>query len=106
MKVFLIIFDISMAVIMFFVGIVFYKSQGKAANLLTGYNMRPAEVRKKYDEKEMCIIYGKRMMFMSLPFVLGAMIDIFYTGTGCFISWILWAVLFILLLVDRHKREK
>jgi len=106
MQNFLIIFDISMAVIMFLMGLFFFKSEGKAANLLTGYNMRPAEERQKYDEKEMCRAYGKRMMIMALSFVLGAIIDIFYAGVGCLIAWLIWTVLFILLIIDRHKRER
>ena len=31
--------------------------------------------------------------------------DIPHTGTGCLIAWAIWFVMFILLLIDRHKRE-
>ncbi len=44
------LFDMGMAVITFIIGILFYKSNGKAANVLSGYNMRSTEERKKYDE--------------------------------------------------------
>ena len=53
----------------------------------------------------MCKAYGKRMMLMSLPFIAGMIIDIWYIGTGCLIAWAIWFVMFILLLMDRHKRE-
>ncbi len=46
------------------------------------------------------------MIVMSLPFVLGIMIDIQYQGIGCLTAWIVWFVMFILLLVDRTKRER
>ena len=46
------------------------------------------------------------MIVMSLPFVLGIMIDIQYQGIGCLIAWFVWFVMFILLLVDRSKRER
>ena len=66
---FYIVFDFMMAVIMFLFGMWFYKSEGKVAKFLSGYNMKSADERKKYDENAMCKAYGKRMMFMSVPFI-------------------------------------
>lgn len=103
---FIIIYDFSMAVLMFLFGIYFYKSKGKAARFLSGYNMKSEEERKKYDENAMCKAYGKRMMVMSLPFIVGIIIDIQYQGTGCLIAWMIWLIMFISLLIDRHKRER
>ena len=71
-----IIFDFAMAVIMLLFGIWFYRSKGQASKFLSGYNMKSAEERKKYDENAMCKAYGKRMMFMSIPFIAGMIIDI------------------------------
>ena len=82
-----IVFDFMMAVIMFLFGMWFYKSEGKAANFLSGYNMKSADERKKYDENAMCKAYGKRMMFMSVPFIIGIIIDIQYQGIGCWIAY-------------------
>ena len=45
------------------------------------------------------------IMFMSLPFIAGMIIDIWHIGIGCLIAWVIWFVMFILLLMDRHKRE-
>lgn len=98
--------DLLMAVSMFLFGLYFYKSNGKAANLLTGYNMRSDKERGKFNEKAMCKSYGKRMMIMAIPFLIGAIIDCFAFGIGCFIAWICWVILFILLLIARIKREK
>ncbi len=67
---FYIVFDFMMAVIMFLFGMWFYKSEGKATKFLSGYNMKSADERKKYDENAMCKAYGKRMMFMSVPFII------------------------------------
>ena len=78
-----VIFDLGMAVIMFLFGICFVKSNGKAAAFLSGYNMKSKEERKQYDEKEMCRVYGNRMMWMALPFVAGAAIDLLYSGIRC-----------------------
>lgn len=102
---FYIIFDFIMAVITFLFGIWFYKSNGKAAKFLSGYNIKSVDERKKYDENAMCKTYGKRMMFMSIPFIIGIIIDIPYQGIGCLIAWMIWVLMFILLLIDRHKRE-
>lgn len=103
---FYILFDIGMAVIMLALGISFYKSNGKAVNTLSGYNMRPAQGRKKHNEKQICRDYGKRMMHMALPFLLGTVIDIWFAGIGCLVAWGLWLAMFILLIIERHKREQ
>ena len=102
---FYIVFDFMMTVIMFLFGMWFYKSEGKVAKFLSGYNMKSADERKKYDENAMCKAYGKRMMFMSIPFIAGMIIDIWHIGIGCLIAWAIWFVMFIQLLIDRHKRE-
>ena len=102
---FYIVFNFAMAVIMFLFGIWIYRSKGQASKFLSGYNMKSAEERKKYDENAMCKAYGKRMMFMSIPFIAGMIIDIWYIGIGCLMAWVIWFVMFILLLMDRHKRE-
>ena len=93
-----IIFDFAMAVIMLLFGIWFYRSKGQASNFLSGYNMKSAEERKKYDENAMCKAYGKRMMFMSVPFIIGIMVDIRHQGIGCFAAWVIWGVMLILSL--------
>ena len=54
----------------------------------------------------MCKAYGKRIMFMSVPFIIGIIIDIQYQGIGCLIAWGIWFIMFVLLLIDRHKRER
>ena len=87
-------------------GMLFYKSEGKAAKFLSGYNMKSADERKKYDENAMCKAYGKRMMFMSVPFIIGIIIDIRNQGIGYFIAWAIWFIMFVLLLIDRHRRER
>lgn len=106
MRLFCILFDIGMSVIMFIIGILFYKSNGKGANFLSGYNTRSTEERKQYDEKGMCRLYGKRIIYMAIPFLFGAIIDIYFVGIGCLIAWVLWLILFFLLLIKRHKSEK
>ena len=101
-----VIFDLGMAVIMFLFGICFVKSNGKAAAFLSGYNMKSKEERKQYDEKEMCRVYGNRMMWMALLFVVGAAIDLLYSGIGCFAACVIWTFQFVLLMKERMKREK
>ena len=102
---FYIVFDFMMAVIMFLFGMWFYKSEGKAANFLSGYNMKSADERKKYDENAMCKAYGKRMMFMSVPFIIGIIIDIQYQGIGCWIAWGIWLIMFVLKNDLRKTKE-
>jgi hypothetical protein len=106
LSIFLILHDIGIAVIMFLLGWGFYRSDGKAAKFLTGYNMRSEEDRKTHDEElYMCKNYGKRMLIMGIPFVIGAIIDIFKSGVGCTFAWITWIFLFVLLIIKRYQLE-
>lgn len=100
------LFDLTMSAIMFLSGILFYRSEGKAADLLSGYSLRSAEDREKFDEKEMCRIYGKKMMQMAIPFLAGAAMDTRFPGIGCLTAWGIWLILFLLLLMERHRRER
>ncbi|MDD2978990.1 MAG: DUF3784 domain-containing protein [Hespellia sp.] len=102
----LILFDLMMALIMFLIGLFFYKSKGKAVNLLTGYNMKADDERQKYNEPEMCINYGIRLMIMAIPFLIGAILDYFSSGMGCMFAWIILTILLILLVKKRIKIEK
>ena len=61
-----IILDLVMAAIFFLIGFLFYRSNGKAANFLTGY----------------------------------------FPIKGTLIAWVIWSGMFILLLIERHKRER
>lgn len=103
---FYLLFDLLMFFIMLGIGFFFYRSQGRAAGLLAGYNERSPEARRHVDEAAMCRAYGRRMMVMALPFAAGAVIDGFAPGVGCFIAWAAWLVLLGLLLFERHRREK
>ena len=99
---FFIIFDLGMAICFFAFGLWFYKSGGSASNYLTGYNQKSND---RMDDKEMCKIYGKRMMCWGIPFSVGAIIDAFTAGIGCTLAWIVWISLFIWHIIDRRKRE-
>ena len=91
-------FDLLMMVVLFFMGLCFYRSNGKGANLLSGYNMKTKEERSRFDEPQMCRIYGRKMMQMAIPFFFGAVIDLILPGRGCLLAWIVFAVLLILVL--------
>lgn len=104
--IFLILHDIGIAVIMFLLGWSFYRSDGKAAKFLTGYNMRSEVDRKTHDEElYMCKNYGKRMMIMAIPFVIGAIIDFFKSGVGCTFAWTIWIFMLVLLIIKRYQLE-
>lgn len=105
MKLYYILFDCMMAILFFLIGIYFYKSNGKAANFLTGYNMKSVEERQKFDEDQLCKDYGKKMMLWAIPFLIGIGIDIYSPGKGVFIASILWVIMLIQLLIERHQRE-
>ncbi len=102
---FFIIFDLGMALLLLILGWYFYKSKGKASNFLTGYNSKNTNERECFDEEKMCKAYGKRMIIWAVPFLIGAIVDIFKPGAGCVLAWIGYIVLFIWHMVDRAKNE-
>ena len=79
------------------------KHQGSRTDLTLGQNVPKF---KRTTEAIADKAYGKRMMFMSVPFIIGIIIDIQYQGIGCLIAWGIWFIMFVLLLIDRHKRER
>ncbi len=105
MKVYCILFDLMMAILFFLIGFSFYKSNGKAANFLTGYNMKSIEERNKFDEDTLCKDYGKKIMLWGIPYLIGIGIDMYFPGKGIRIASILWIILFLQFLIERHKRE-
>lgn len=96
-------FDLLMAISFFVLGVYFFKSNGGAIKYLTGYTKT---IKSKDYEACLCREYGKKIITWSIVFVAGACLDIFYTGIGCLLAWIIWIILFIILLVERTKKEK
>lgn len=105
MKVYCILFDLMMAILFFLIGFSFYKSKGKAANFLTGYNMKSIEERNKFDEDTLCKDYGKKIMLWGIPYLIGIGIDMYFPSKGVRIASIVWVVLFLQFLIERNKRE-
>lgn len=99
-------FDVLMGVVFFLLGLYFYSSNGRAANILSGYNARSDEERKQYDETAMCKNYGIRLIIMAIPFFVGAVIDHFRAGVGSALAWAVWLVLLVILLMKRNQLEK
>jgi hypothetical protein len=95
-----------MALLLFVLGLCFYKSKGKASNFLTGYNFNKANLKASFDEERMCKDYGKRMMVWSVPFLSGAAVDKFKPGIGCILAWIAYTIFLIWHIIDRSKNER
>lgn len=104
-NIILIAIDILMAISMLLLGLFFFRSKGKAADFLAGYNTKRAAERRMFDEKSMCREYGKFMMLMSIPFILGAVIDFLVPVLGCALAWAAWIILLVILMVKRVKKE-
>lgn len=67
--------------------------------------MKSIGERNKFDEDALCKDYGKKMMLWAIPFLIGIGIDIYSPGKGVRITWILWVIMLIQLLIERHQRE-
>ena len=96
---FYIVFDFMMAFIMFLFLMLFYKSEGKATKFLSGYNMKSADERKKYDENATAMLKSNISYFQkpqSLRFVCHTHFQYF--------SQI--SVAFILKILYNHEQEQ
>ena len=105
MRLFCILFDLMMSLVFLLIGTVFYRSKGNAARFLSGYKVKFVEDSKKVDEIKMCMDYGKRIMLWTVPFLIGAIIDVRFPSIGTLIAWVIWIAMFILFLKYRRKRE-
>ena len=54
--------------------------------------------------KESCIILD--LVMAAIFFFIGAVIDFVFPVKGTLIAWVIWSGMFILLLIERHKRER
>ena len=79
------------------------------ADMMTAYYSRSLDTEEMFEKLNigqavnivLYIIFDFIMaviMFMSLPFIVGIMVDIRHQGIGCFAAWVIWGVMFILLL--------
>ena len=50
----------------------------------------------------MFLFVTEKMMVMSVPFIIGIIIDIQYQGISSLIDWSRWFIMFVLLPIDRH----
>lgn len=105
-KLILPISDLSMFAVSLLIALYFYCSKGRAADYLAGYNMKSEKPGKSCDEAVLCRVYGKRLIYMALPFLPGAVLDWYRPGMGSALAWIVWLILFAGLLLERRKREQ
>lgn len=106
MKIFLILFDIGMAIIFLSIGIYFKESNGKASKYLTGYNTRSNDEKKDIDEVKITKEYGKIYILISLPFFIASIIDSYKMPYGILSAWIIWVIMFVYLLYRRKQNER
>lgn len=97
-------FSLMMALILFFTGRYFYRSNGKAWRHIAGYNTKSEAERQQYDEARMCADYGKRIMLWALPFLIGLVLDAVRLGVGAVFECVGFALLLIWHILDMHAK--
>ena len=95
MEHFFSIFDFLLGIAFVVIGGIFFNSNGRASKYIAGYNVKNEDERKNFDEVKLCKTYGKRMMFWSIPYFAGCMIDFKFEGIGMAIEFILFIILLI-----------
>lgn len=102
---FLIPFDALMAAIFVLTGYGFWRSGGRAARYIAGFNSKSAAEQRQYDTERLCADFGRRMVLWSLCFILGGAVDCFFPGIGSALAWGVWLVLLIRHVVDMSRHE-
>lgn len=100
------ILDACIALVLFFIGFAIFRSDGKAARYIAGYNTKSDPERLQYDEPRLCADYGRRIMLFSLPFFLGAIIDFFFPLLGLCTEAVLFTALLLWHIVDIKKHAE
>ena len=105
LKDFLIPFDALMAAIFVLTGYGFWRSDGRAARYIAGFNSKSEAEQRQYDTGRLCADFGRRMVLWSLCFIVGSAVDCFFPGIGSALAWGIWLVLLIRHVVDMSRHE-
>ncbi|MDD3403745.1 MAG: hypothetical protein PHQ72_10380 [Hespellia sp.] len=97
MMIGILITELLTALILFGIGMYFYKSKETDRNILflTGNY-------SGLDAHKICRVTGKRFMIWAIPFLLGAVIDFFDSAMSIKITLALFGVLFLFHLFDMN----
>lgn len=96
-------FSLMMALILFFTGRCFYRSNGKAWRHIAGFNTKSENERQQYDGIRLCRDYGKRIMLWAAPFLIGLVLDIVKLGAGAWFECAAFTLLLIWHIWDMHE---
>ena len=85
---------IIMTITFFIFGLIFAISKEKGASLIAGYNFKPKEERKKYNEKQMSKDMRNTFFIYSLIFLVGTVATYIWGKIWFWISFIIWLIYF------------
>jgi hypothetical protein len=74
--------DIGLALIFQVMGIYFIRSKGKGVKYIAGFNFKPTTEQSKYNLRDICIDTGVELILYGILFMIGGIIDLFFTGWG------------------------
>ncbi|WP_271809832.1 DUF3784 domain-containing protein [Clostridium beijerinckii] len=96
--------DLLIAAVFVIMGVLFIKSNGKGCYFISGYNLASPEERKNYDEVKICNYFGKTILIWSIFFIIGALVDYFYYGTGMKLAFLLLIIALVYHIYIRYKK--
>lgn len=97
---------INLIMVMVFLILGVYLSNGKGAFLIAGYNTMPASEKAKYDEAALCKFMGKMMYGLSFSILLWALSDLFKIQLLFIIGMILFISVIIFVLVYSNTKDR
>lgn len=86
---------IIMTIIFFIFGLIFAIMKEKGARLIAGYNFKPKEQSKKYDEKQMSKDMRNTFFIYSLIFLIGTAATYIWGKIWFWISFTIWLIYFL-----------
>jgi hypothetical protein len=87
-QLFLILFDIGLALIFQVMGIYFIRSKGKGVKYIAGFNFKTKKEQSEYNLQDICVDFGAQIVLYGVLFMIGGIIDLFFTWWGFSIATI------------------
>ena len=75
--------------------VIFAFMKGKAAILISGFNMLPSNERENYDKAMMSLDMRNALILWMVIFLLGAVCSFFISNYSVLVAFIVWLIVFM-----------
>lgn len=66
---------------------------GRGGGFISGYNLLSPEEKERYDEKKLCITMGAGLLFITVVYIVGLIVEFNFTNTTVMYIWMALLIL-------------